>query len=121
MSRTRPVLENLITDNMSEAEVFQNKTLRPIIKMQHNLLIVFFKSYLKKRKIDFFCLTAQKKRSRVKAILQKTSILKNLNLGLIIGDFSMEEYAFYDENSSELNRRILQIIAQRIQDSLDEI
>ena len=38
---------------MSAIELFQNATLRPIIKMQHNLLIGSFKNYIQIRKIDF--------------------------------------------------------------------
>ena len=52
MSRTRPVLENLITDNMSEAEVFQNKTLRNDKTIQNSATRIeatphMFKSQLK--------------------------------------------------------------------------
>jgi hypothetical protein len=121
MNKERPVLEDLIKDNMSALELFQNQTLRPVIKMQHDLLIASFNAYKAKRKIDFSSLTDQKKRSKTKAVFVKDINYKNLNLGFIIGAFSIEEFAYYSLNASELNKRIIQIVIQRVQDSLTEI
>ncbi|WP_298763754.1 glyoxalase [uncultured Polaribacter sp.] len=121
MHKERPILENIIKENMSVTEVFQNKTLRPVIKMQHHLLIQSFKNYLFKRKIDFSTLTDQKKKSKIKGIFTKDINYKNFTLGLIVGDFTAEEFHFYANNSSEINRRILQIITKRIQDSIKEL
>jgi len=121
MNKERPVLEDLIKDNMSALELFQNQTLRPVIKMQHDLLIASFNTYKAKRKIDFSSLTDQKKRSKTKAVFVKYINYKNLTLGFIIGAFSLEEFAYYSLNTSELNKRIIQIVIQRVQDSLSEI
>ena len=121
MNKERPVLEDLIKDNMSALELFQNQTLRPVIKMQHDLLIASFNTYKAKRKIDFSSLTDQKKRSKTKAVFVKDINHKNLTLGFIIGAFSLEEFAYYSLNASELNKRIIQIVIQRVQDSLTEI
>lgn len=121
MNKERPVLEDLIKDNMSALELFQNQTLRPVIKMQHDLLIASFNTYKAKRKIDFSSLTDQKKRSKTKAVFVKYINYKNLTLGFIIGAFSLEEFAYYSLNASELNKRIIQIVIQRVQDSLSEI
>ena len=121
MNKERPVLEDLIKDNMSALELFQNQTLRPVIKMQHDLLIASFNTYKAKRKIDFSSLTDQKKRSKTKSVFVKDINHKNLTLGFIIGAFSLEEFAYYSLNASELNKRIIQIVIQRVQDSLPEI
>ncbi|EAR12171.1 glyoxalase family protein [Polaribacter irgensii 23-P] len=121
MNKERPILQDLIKENMSAVELFQNQTLRPIIKMQHDLLISAFKNYIAKRKIDFLSLTAQKQRSKTKAIFVKDINYKNLTLGMIIGSFSADEFAHYSTTSSEYNKRIIQIVIQRMQDSLAEI
>ena len=121
MNKERPVLEDLIKDNMSALELFQNQTLRPVIKMQHDLLIASFNTYKAKRKIDFSSLTDQKKRNKSKAVFVKDINYKNLTLGFIIGAFSLEEFSYYSLNASELNKRIIQIVIQRVQDSLPEI
>ena len=51
--KERPILQDLVNAGTSKTERFQNEVIRPIIKMQHNLLIVFFQDYTKQRKIDF--------------------------------------------------------------------
>ena len=89
--------------------------------MQHNLLIASFKNYLQKRKIDFPAISDPKKRSRISSVFKTDNTYKNTILGFIIGHFSLEEYAFYIANSSEINKRILQITSQRIRDSIQEL
>ena len=49
--KERPILENIVKDDTLEIESFQNKTLRPIIKMQHEILIACFNNYLEDKKI----------------------------------------------------------------------
>ena len=39
--------------NKTVEESFQNETLRPILKLQHDLLVVYFKEYTETRKIKF--------------------------------------------------------------------
>ncbi|WP_343329394.1 glyoxalase [Polaribacter staleyi] len=119
--KERPILSDLVNAGTSEMEKFQNEVLRPIIKMQHALLISSFKNYLQKRKVDFTVLPDKKKRSKVTAIYKTDNNYKNFTLGVIIGHFSTDEFAFYSDNSSEINKRILQITAQRIKDSIAEI
>ena len=121
MMNKRPVIKNVVNEKMTEMEIFQNKTLRPVIKMQHDLLISAFKNYLQKRKVVFLELTDQKKKSKIANIFKTDNNYKNINLGYIIGHFSEDEFNFYTKNSSEINRRILQIISQRVKDSLLEI
>ncbi|QTE22724.1 glyoxalase [Polaribacter cellanae] len=121
MTKQRPVLSGLIIEGTSEIEQFQNKTLRPIIKMQHVLLINSFKDYLQKRKVDFVVLSDLKRRSRISSVFKTDNNYKNITLGFIIGHFSKDEFDFYINNSSEINRRILQIISQRVRDSIAEI
>ncbi|APZ47880.1 glyoxalase [Polaribacter reichenbachii] len=121
MRKERLILSDLVNANTTETEAFQNSVLRPIIKMQHTLLIAFFKSYLIKRKIDFSVLSEQKKRAKIKSVLEKDLQFKNQILGAILGHFSLDEYEVYQNNSSEFNRRIKQIITKRLQDSIAEI
>lgn len=120
MNKERPELGNLVNKNTTEVEKFQNEVLRPIIKMQHHLLISFFENYIKKRKIDFTSLSEEKKKNKIKSIFDKDINFKNLILGLIAGHFSVNEYLYYTQNSSEFNKRVLQIIIQRLQNSISD-
>lgn len=119
--KERPIISDLVNAGTSENEKFQNEVIRPVIKMQHELLVASLKNYLQKRKIDFTILSDQKKRSKVSSIYKTDNNYKNITIGLIIGHFSMDEFTFYTINSSEMNRRILQIITQRIKDSISEV
>ena len=119
--KERPVLEDLVNSGTSEMEKFQNEILRPVIKMQHKLLISSFKNYLQRRKIDFSDMPEKKQRSKVSSVFKTDNNYKNMTLGFIIGHFSIDEYQFYFINASEINRRILQIITQRIKDSVLEV
>ncbi|MFK8060084.1 MAG: glyoxalase [Polaribacter sp.] len=119
--KERPILSNLVQEGTTEIEKFQNEVLRPIIKMQHNFLISFFKNNTEKRKIIFDELPNDKKKKVIRTSLTKDINFKNILLGSIIGHFSLDELEFYQQNTSEINRRILQIVKQRLQDSISEI
>ena len=121
MNKERPELVNLVNKNTTDVEKFQNEVLRPIIKMQHHLLIALFENYLQKRKIDFKFLLKEKKKLKIKSIFEKDINFKNLILGIVVGHFSVKEYLYYTQSSSEFNKRVLQIIIQRFQDSILEI
>jgi hypothetical protein len=120
-NKERPILSDLVNAGTLDIEKFQNEIIRPIIKMQHHLLIASFQNYVEKRKIDFSILTEQKRRSRITSIYKTDNNHKNITLGFIIGHFTLDEFSFYTANLSEVHRRILQIITQRIKDSILEL
>ena len=78
--KERPILKNLIKEDTSELEYFQNITIRPIIKMQHHLLILSLNNYLRKRKISLENLSEIHK--RIIKIVQKR-LMDSLNEILI--------------------------------------
>ena len=121
IKKERPILSDLVNAGTSDVERFQNKVIRPIIKMQHNFLIAFFKSYVQQRKIDFISLTLEKKNKHIRSMLTKDINFKNILLGSIIAHFSIDEFSFYHQKTSEVNRRIVQITKQRLQDSISEL
>lgn len=118
MSKERPELPGIIKPRTTEIEGFQNKIIRPIIKMQHDLLIAFLNNYLQKRKIDFSGISEEKRRLKIKVILEKDIPFRNMILGSVIGHFSKDEYNHYYAIASEMNKRIIQITIQRFQDSI---
>lgn len=120
-TRKRPNLKNLVLENTSEIEKFQNQTLRPIIKMQHDFIIIFFKNCLLNRKIQTKELQEKELLKIIAVFFSKDNKFRNQLLGLIIGNFSLEEFQFYLEYTSEINRRIVQITTQRLRNSIQEI
>lgn len=107
-----------IYDSMGTEELFQNKTLRPIIKLQHNLFIAVFSNYISKRKNVFLELTLPKQLDYIDHAIQKDLKFRNSIKGMIIGQFTVEEYAIYIQNSSALNKRMMNIVKERLINSV---
>jgi predicted histidine transporter YuiF (NhaC family) len=116
--KLRPVLKNLINSNTSDLERFQNEVIRPIIKMQNNLLVAFFNNYIRNRKIEFNKLEAEFQKNKINTILTKDVNFKNILIGSIIGHLNENEIKIYLKSKSELNKRIIQMLKQRLQDNL---
>ena len=116
-NKVRPVLKNLINSNTSDLERFQNQVIRPIIKMQNNLLNVFFKNYIRNRKIEFDRLKSEDRENKINTILTKDINFKNILIGSIVGHFDENEIEIYLKSTSELNKRIIQIVKQRLLDN----
>ena len=104
--------------SMSADESFQNKTLRPIIKLQNDLLVAVFKNYARKHKSVFYNLPIDKKLDYIENAIHKDMKFRNSLKGIIIGQFTLEEYELYILNSSALNKRMMQIVKERIKSNI---
>jgi hypothetical protein len=100
-------------ESLSE-EYFQNNTLRPILKLQNDLLIEVFKNYAVKQKNTFFELSPDKKEKYIENVIQKDIKFRNSLKGMIIALFSVEEYLDYIKNSSNLNKRMMTMLIERL-------
>ncbi len=115
----RPTIPSAkVYDSMTTDEAFQNTTLRPIIKMQHNLFIEVFKNYIVKRKNVFYELSLTKQLAYIENAIHKDMKFRNSLKGMVIGQFTVEEYAIYIQNSSALNKRMMNIVKERLLDSI---
>ncbi|PKD17177.1 glyoxalase [Salegentibacter salinarum] len=107
-----------VSENMSLDEQFQNKTLRPIAKLQDGLLLEVFRNYTKKHKNKFYELNIEKRFIYIENAIQKDIKFRNSLKGIIIGQFTLEEYATYIKNSSALNKRMMNIVKERLQSNI---
>ncbi|WP_452224481.1 glyoxalase [Lacinutrix chionoecetis] len=115
----RPTIASIrITDNMSRDERFQNLTLRPIIKLQNDLFIEVFRNYIAKHKNVFYELTTERRLHFIDNAIHKDIKFRNSLKGMVIGQFTTEEYLNYIENSSALNKRMMNIVIQRLQSNI---
>lgn len=114
MRKERPEISGIVNDNTLPLEKFQNVTLRPIIKMQHNLLFLLFEEYQTKRKVDFNNLSMEKRKDFITHNLKRDLKFKNLVVGCVIGNFTDDELTFYLRQSSELQKRITNIVIERL-------
>lgn len=100
--------------NMSRDEQFQNKTLRPIAKLQDELFVEVFRNYIQKHKNTFYGFTVEKKLQFIANAIQRDIKFRNSLKGMVIGQFTIEEYEIYLQNSSALNKRMMNIVKERL-------
>ncbi|WP_407557492.1 glyoxalase [Winogradskyella sp. 4-2091] len=108
------ILSAKVYETTSAEESFQNKTLRPIIKLQHDLLIAVFKNYIRKHKNVFLDLNLDKQLNYISNAIKKDIKFRNSLKGMVIGQFTVDEYEEYIKNSSALNKRMTNIIKERL-------
>lgn len=112
----RPFIPSIvISKNMSHDERFQNITLRPIIKLQQDLFLEVFKNYIHKHKNVFYELTIDRRLNYIENAIQKDIKFRNALKGMVIGQFTTDEYLMYIENSSDLNKRMMHIVIRQLQ------
>lgn len=100
---------------MTPAEQFQNETLRPLLKLQNDLLLSVFQGYLQKRKNTFAQMAANDQVDYIDHTIRQDQKFKNLLVGLILGHFTTGEWQVFQADEAELTRRIVTLLIQRIQ------
>ncbi len=111
----------VITFQSSNEESFQNKTLRPILKLQNDMFIAVFINYAIKQKNVFFNLTPEKKLAYIENVIQRDIKFRNSLKGIIIGLFTIDEYNEYIQNSSNLNKRMMNLLIERLKSQVQVI
>lgn len=107
-----------ITAQSSSEETFQNQVLRPILKLQNDLFVATFENYINKNKRDFYTLSSEKKLFLIENAIQKDIKLRNVLKGMVIALFSLEEYQTYIQNSSNLNKRMMNMLIERLKSQI---
>ncbi|MCC4213717.1 glyoxalase [Leeuwenhoekiella parthenopeia] len=107
-----------VNDSMSADEQFQNGTLRPVVKLQNDLLLEAFRNYIAKHKNVFYNLTIERRMNYIENAIQKDIKFRNSLKGMVIGQFTVEEYRSYIQNSSALNKRMMNLVKERIQNNI---
>jgi hypothetical protein len=102
-----------LTNDSTFNESFQNEVLRPILKLQNDLLLVALIDYIYKNKIDFNLFRIEKKIEVIENLIHKDFKFQNLLKGMIVGLFTVEEYEEYSKNSSSINKRIMVMLKDR--------
>ncbi len=108
----------IVTPLMSFDEQFQNKTLRPIVKLQNELFVMVFRNYVSKHKNVFYTLSLDRRLQYIENAIQKDIKFRNSLKGMVIGQFTIEEYELYIQNSSSLNKRMMNLVVERLKSNI---
>ena len=82
-----------LSHNMSNEERFQNQTLRPVAKVQNDLMVEMFRNYVRKHKNVFYDLSVEKRLDYIENAIHKDMKFRNSLKGMIIGQFTIEEFS----------------------------
>lgn len=123
-TRDNYIIENrgealgVVTEQSSAEERFQNQTIRPILKLQNDLFVDVFKNYISKHKNDFYSYSTEKKLQFIENSIQKDIKFRNSLKGMVIGLFTINEYEDYIKNSSNLNKRMMNMLIERLKSNI---
>lgn len=106
------------TGTTGDEERFQNETIRPIIKFQKDLFIEVFRNYVRKHKNSFLKLKIEERLLYVENAIQKDIKFRNSLKGMILGQFTLDEYQRYTSNSSALNKRMMGLVKDCLQENI---
>lgn len=96
-------------------EQFQNSSLRPILKFQNAVIVLYFTAQLNGEEIPKSSVLRE---ALIKVRFQKDPIIRNTLIGMVLGLFSAEELEFFVLNKAELTKRIVALLCQRLKDEL---
>ncbi|MBD3907232.1 glyoxalase [Chryseobacterium sp. Ch-15] len=114
----RESLNIINSEATTETEIFQNQTLRPILKLQNDLYFSLFTNYALRQKADFSSLSISKKQLFVEQSIQKDAVLKNIFIGITIGMFTLDELEIYQSDSKVFNKRIITMLIERLKSQM---
>ena len=122
MEKVRPILpESLVEGNLKEEELFQNMVLRPVIKMQHDILLLRVQSYFLSKKVVFHMMDKKKRINAIESAFQNDNPFKKEIQGMILGQLTIEEFKTYLKSERSMNKRIIQMVRNRMLDSILEL
>ena len=118
----RPEISTLnVMAQMTVEEVFQNTTLRPILKLQNELLLRLISFSFNASKVEFTQMTPAKQDGAIVTLIQGDQALRNKIIGIVIGQFTLEEFDTYSLSTSHFNKRIHMMVIERIKSQKQEI
>ncbi|MCB2406877.1 hypothetical protein [Hymenobacter lucidus] len=97
---------------------FLHRTLRPVLKLQNELLLLLVADFVREHHVAFAGQDAAARQRTVAEVLGRNVKLRYTVIGSIIGLFTQAEQQFYRQHRSEVNRRILELATQRVQSQL---
>jgi hypothetical protein len=114
----RPTIE-IDNSKSTDLELFQSVSLRPILKLQNEVILSLINNFLAEHKVVVKNLTPNKKIERLHDIFKNNIQQKQLMLGVVIGHFTNDEIVFYNANKKETTKRIITMLLERVCSQLE--
>ena len=111
-TKSRPTL--FLNKADSPEENFQNDTIRPILKMQNDLIIILAQEFLKHRNVTWEKIREKDPFQWLNLNIKRDIPVKHLMIGMVIGQFNGEELKEYLSFQKEMNKRIINMMTERI-------
>jgi hypothetical protein len=113
----RPLLQLPEVAEGNDVEFFQNQVLRPVLKLQHDLLIMHLDAEPGFRKAVHGKQLREEHLQAALQWLQKNIPARNVVIGMVVGMLTTDEHFTYLKHRSELNKRIVNMVCQRHTDT----
>lgn len=97
---------------------FLHRTLRPVLKLQNELLLRLVADFIQEYHIPFATAATVEQQRLVAELLTRNVKLRYLLVGTVVGLFTQAELAYYRPHRAELNRRLLELATRRVQDQV---
>jgi hypothetical protein len=110
--KSRPLLILNKADSLEEN--FQNETLRPILKLQNDLIITLAQEFLKHRNVSWEKIREKDPLQWLNLNIKRDIPFRNQLIGMVIGQFSKNELDEYLTFQKEINKRIINMMTERI-------
>ncbi|MFM8596287.1 MAG: hypothetical protein ACKOBN_04225 [Flavobacteriales bacterium] len=108
----RPTIEKQSTE-FTEQEHFQNTTLRPILKFQHEIWLMEWQQNTLFHSVQVLKNDADQ-RKLLQSIFSKNTGLIQRYIGMVTGFFTELEYQFYLTNKNQIDKRIKELLLTRL-------
>ncbi|MCB0374692.1 MAG: glyoxalase, partial [Sinomicrobium sp.] len=79
------------------------------------------RNYINKHKNHFYTLDTEGRLRYIENAVQKDMKFRNSLKGMIIGQFTVPEYLDYIKNSSALNKRMMNMVMERLKDRVQAL
>ena len=105
----------------TDVEAFLHRTLRPVLKLQNETLLALVAADVAKRVPGFAGLPAEARRARLAAAMKKDTRLKRVLLGVVLGALTADELAFALAHEAEVRRRVVALLAERVDSQSERV
>ena len=109
------------TAGAASVDDFLHLTLRPVLKLQNDLLLAAVADFVADHHIPLAKASPTDQQRLLAELLARNIKLRYTLVGLVTGAFTAEEYAFYRQHRGEINRRLHELAQRRVLDQTSRV